>query len=97
MVSGTPAISFARGSAPELIEHGRTGFVVSDVDEMVEAVAASGVIDPLACARLARARFHPALMAEAYERIYTRVLDPVGVAELPGIAGRDARAGAGAA
>jgi glycosyltransferase involved in cell wall biosynthesis len=97
MVSGTPAISFARGSAPELIEHGRTGFVVSDVDEMVEAVAASGEIDPLACASLARARFHPALMAEAYERIYTRVLGPVGVAELPGIAGRDARAGAGAA
>jgi glycosyltransferase involved in cell wall biosynthesis len=97
MVSGTPAISFARGAAPELIERGRTGFVVADVDAMVEAVAASSEIDPLACASLARARFHPAVMADAYQRVYASVLDPPGIAELPRIVKRVARTGAGAA
>jgi glycosyltransferase involved in cell wall biosynthesis len=97
MVSGTPAISFARGAAPELIERGRTGFVVPDVDAMVEAVAASAEIDPLACASLARARFHPTVMADAYQRVYASVLDPPGIAELLGIVKRVARTGAGAA
>jgi glycosyltransferase involved in cell wall biosynthesis len=97
MVSGTPAISFALGAAPELIEHGRTGFVVSDVNAMVEAVASSAEIDPLACASVARARFHPVVMADAYQRVYARVLDSPGIAKLPGIAKRVARTGAGAA
>jgi glycosyltransferase involved in cell wall biosynthesis len=97
MVSGTPAISFARGAAPELIEHGRTGFVVSDVSAMVEAVAASAEIDPLACASLARARFHPAVMADAYQRIYAHLLDPAHPIGLPGIANARARSSAPAA
>ncbi len=97
MASGTPAISFARGAAPELIDQGRTGFVVCDVDAMVEAVTASAEIDPLVCASLARARFHPAVMASAYRCVYARVLDPAVGAELPGITHRAVRAGAGAA
>ena len=36
LAAGTPVIAFRRGSVPEVIEHGRTGFIVDDVDEMVD-------------------------------------------------------------
>src|SRR5262249_25441911 len=35
MACGTPVVAFRRGSVPELIAHGETGFVVDSVDEMV--------------------------------------------------------------
>jgi glycosyltransferase involved in cell wall biosynthesis len=39
MACGTPVIAFDRGSMPELIENGKSGFLVDNVDEAVEAVA----------------------------------------------------------
>ena len=73
MASGTPAISMARGAAPELIDEGLTGFLVHDVDEMVAAVLRAGSIEPARCAALTRARFSPAVMADAYLRLYESV------------------------
>lgn len=74
MVSGTPTIAFRQGAAPELIDDGRTGFVVATVDEMVQAVGDVGQIDPARCSLLARNRFSPDAMVEAYLRVYERVL-----------------------
>ena len=70
MATGTPAISFARGAAPELIDHGLTGFLVRDADEMVAAVGRVSEIDPAYCAALTRRRFSPAAMADGYLRMY---------------------------
>ena len=69
MVSGTPAVSFRQGSAPELIEPGITGFVVDDIREMVDAVGESYEVDPFDCARVARERFSPQVMAGSYLRL----------------------------
>jgi glycosyltransferase involved in cell wall biosynthesis len=74
MVSGTPAISIARGAAPELIADGLSGFLVDDVDGMVAAIAAVDELDPRECAREARRRFSPAAMTDGYIDIYDRVL-----------------------
>jgi glycosyltransferase involved in cell wall biosynthesis len=74
MVSGTPAIAFRMGSAPELIDEGRTGFVVDTVDEMVDAVRGARDIDPARCSLLARNRFSPGVMVDEYLRLYERVL-----------------------
>ena len=74
MVSGTPAVSFRQGSAPELIEPGITGFVVDDIREMVDAVGESYEVDPFDCARVARERFSPRVMAGSYLRLYTCAL-----------------------
>ena len=74
MACGTPVIALRRGSAPELIDHGRTGFVVDTVDEMVEAVRRAGTIDPHACRAHVRARFTPQIMAERYLRVYEAML-----------------------
>jgi glycosyltransferase involved in cell wall biosynthesis len=74
MSCGTPVIAFRRGSVPEIVEHGRTGFVVNDVEE---AVAAVGLIDALD-RREIRAhferRFPVERMAEQYLTVYRRQL-----------------------
>jgi len=75
MACGTPVVALRRGSAPELIEHGRTGFVVDTVDEMVEAVSMVGAIDPRACREHVRARFSPEIMARNYVRLYEEIVD----------------------
>lgn len=74
MVSGTPAVSFRQGSAPELIEPGITGFVVDHLQEMVDAVAWACEVDPFTCARVARDRFNPKVMAGSYLRLYRRAM-----------------------
>jgi glycosyltransferase involved in cell wall biosynthesis len=76
MCSGTPAIAFRRGAAPELIVPAVTGFVVDDLDGMCEAVRQASEIDPRRCAREARSRFSPAAMAEGYLAVYERLLGP---------------------
>jgi glycosyltransferase involved in cell wall biosynthesis len=83
MVSGTPAISFARGAAPELIEDGATGFLVEDEEGMVAAVRRAGTIDRARCAARARARFSPWSMAAGYLRVYDDA-----IAGARGLAGR---------
>jgi len=84
MASGTPAISFALGAAVELIEEGRTGFVVRDVDAMVAAVSACAELEPMRCASLVRARFDPRAMAGGYMKVYERVIAGADGEELGG-------------
>ena len=70
---GTPVVSTARGCLPELIEHGRTGLLTADEEELGELVLAAGLLDPDECRREAAARFTPAMMAERYVALYERV------------------------
>ena len=74
MCSGTPAIAFPRGAAPELILHEVTGFLVDDLEGMCEAVRRAPEIDPRRCAREARSRFSPGAMVEGYLAVYERLL-----------------------
>jgi glycosyltransferase involved in cell wall biosynthesis len=57
LASGTPVIAFRRGALPEIVEHGRTGFIVDSVDEMSEAIRAVHLLNPNDCRESARARF----------------------------------------
>jgi glycosyltransferase involved in cell wall biosynthesis len=70
LACGTPVIGFSRGSVPEVIRHGVTGFVVHDIDE---AVAAVGRLDRVSRAD-ARAdcenRFSDVAIVGAYESLY---------------------------
>ncbi len=74
MVSGTPPLSMRRGAAPALIEEGVTGFLVDDVDGMVDAVGRVTEIDPAACAERARARFGGDAMVDGYVDVYRRAI-----------------------
>jgi len=49
MACGTPVIAFDRGSMPELIENGKSGFLVNNVDEAIEMVAHIKELDRAYC------------------------------------------------
>lgn len=75
MACGTPVIAFARGSAPEIIVDGETGYLVHDTDGMVDAVRKIDRIDPVRCRRHVEDRFAPSVMADRYLSIYQSILD----------------------
>jgi glycosyltransferase involved in cell wall biosynthesis len=75
MACGTPVIAFDRGSMPELIDHGVTGFLVGNVDEAVAAVSRIGEIDRAACRAAVAARFSVERMADRYIALYRTILD----------------------
>ncbi|BCL17123.1 glycosyltransferase [Micromonospora sagamiensis] len=70
---GTPVVATARGCLPELIDHGRTGLLTDDEEQLGELVLAAGGIDPAQCRREAATRFTPAVMAQRYVELYERV------------------------
>jgi len=74
MACGTPVIAFNRGSAPELIVDGETGYIVRDVDEMVEAVGRLDRLDPYRCRRHVEENFDAPIMVQRYIEIYQRIL-----------------------
>ena len=60
---------------PEVIEHGRTGFIVETVDEMVEAVRHIDEIDPAECRRAAvESRFGSEAFVAAHEEAYRQLV-----------------------
>jgi glycosyltransferase involved in cell wall biosynthesis len=73
MACGTPVIAMARGSMPELIQHGRTGFLVHDVAGMVRALDDLHAIDPLQCRQHVEANFDTSRMVQDYLAIYERI------------------------
>ncbi len=75
MACGTPVIAFERGSMPELIENGKNGFLVGDVDEAVKAVARIQEIDRAACRRHVERHFTVGRMVDEYIQVYERMLD----------------------
>ena len=75
LACGTPVLGLRAGSVPEVITDGVTGFVRDSEDELVEAVADIGHIDRRRCRQEAEQRFSSAAMAEAYEGVYTRLVE----------------------
>jgi glycosyltransferase involved in cell wall biosynthesis len=74
MACGTPVIALRRGSAPELIRHNETGFVVDTVAEMADAVSALPSIDPHRCRQHVADNFSPHIMAANYLGLYEELL-----------------------
>jgi glycosyltransferase involved in cell wall biosynthesis len=75
MACGTPVIAYARGSMPELIDHGRTGYLVNDIDGAIDAAGHVTELDRTAIRASAVARFDVATMIDKYVAVYRTILD----------------------
>jgi glycosyltransferase involved in cell wall biosynthesis len=74
MACGTPVIAFDRGSMPELIQSGESGFLVNTVTEAVEAVARIDTIDRAYCRRHVEKHFTVERMIRDYTHVYETIL-----------------------
>ena len=72
--SGTPVLGFPNGAAPEIVDHGLTGFLSADDGELAAAVDKVGDLDRGACRRRIEAKFSLERMALDHERLYRHVL-----------------------
>ncbi|WP_404386334.1 glycosyltransferase family 4 protein [Knoellia locipacati] len=76
MVCGTPVVAYRRGSMPEVVDEGVTGFLVSGVDEAVPSVEVAAALDRRRCRERAVQRFGATRMVEDYLEVYAGVLAP---------------------
>lgn len=75
MATGTPVVALRQGSVPEVVDHGRTGFVCDDLDQFVDALGRVGDIEPRACRDWVEQRFTVDRMIGEYESIYRLLLE----------------------
>jgi glycosyltransferase involved in cell wall biosynthesis len=73
LACGTPVIAFRSGAICELIEDGRTGFLVDTVEEMATAIPRAAALDPRVCRAEAEARFSADKMVRQHLALYGAV------------------------
>jgi glycosyltransferase involved in cell wall biosynthesis len=74
MATGTPVIGMNLGSVPEVIAHGKTGFVCNSLGEMIEVIPNALKLDRQTCREYVVSRFSVETMTDEYERVYELVL-----------------------
>jgi glycosyltransferase involved in cell wall biosynthesis len=72
LACGTPVVGCPQGAAPEIVEHGLTGFLGDSDAELITGLRSLGQIDRLKCREEARRRFSVERMVEGYVRVYER-------------------------
>jgi glycosyltransferase involved in cell wall biosynthesis len=75
MACGTPVIAYRRGSVPEIIEEGVTGFIVQDLDEAVRAAERIPTLNRSCCRQRFEERFSASRMARDYLVSYQRLVE----------------------
>src|SRR5206468_11188423 len=74
MACGTPVIAYDRGSVPEVMENGVTGFVVRELDQAVEATRRVRDLSRAGCRQVFDKRFTAGRMADDYVDVYERMV-----------------------
>lgn len=80
---GTPVIALSRGSAPEIVVNGITGFLCADEEEMVAAVPKAKELDPAACRAHVKVHFDRPVISRHYLDLYQRILGQLGKEQTP--------------
>jgi glycosyltransferase involved in cell wall biosynthesis len=75
MACGTPVIAYNRGSVPEVMEDGVTGFIVSEIEQAVEAVNRVRDLSRARCREVFEKRFTASRMASDYVNAFMRLAD----------------------
>jgi glycosyltransferase involved in cell wall biosynthesis len=76
LACGTPVVAFRGGAVEEIVEEGVTGFVVSSIEEAVEALERAVHLDRRRCRASFERRFTASRMARDYVRFYEELLRP---------------------
>ena len=74
MAVGCPVIAFARGAAPEIVAHQRSGFLVQDVNEMAHSISIIDELDRMVVRAHVEQHFTAHAMAEKYTQVYERII-----------------------
>lgn len=74
LACGTPVVAFRAGALPDIVEEGKTGFLVDHVEEMAEAIKRVDTLDPHLCRKIARERFSSARMTAQYLARYKELV-----------------------
>ena len=81
MAAGTPVIAYGRGSMPELIKNGETGYLVENEDEMVAKSHQTARLDRARCRAWVAERFSTEQMVTGYERLYAAAVRDRGASD----------------
>jgi glycosyltransferase involved in cell wall biosynthesis len=76
LASGTPVVAFPSGALAEIVEHGKTGYLVRDEHEMADAIGHAGDIDAAQCRSVAETRFSTDRMIRQYFETYASIRRP---------------------
>jgi hypothetical protein len=95
MACGTPVIAWRNGSVPEVIEHGKSGFIVDNIDEAVTATRRISELSRRACRQAFELRFDVRRMARDYLDVYRRVQWDAGLSRPAGTTSHRRRPTAG--
>jgi len=74
LACGTPVVAYRRGSVPEVLEDGVTGFLVETMPEAIAAAARAGTLDRQACRLAFERRFSAPTMARRYVEVYDTLI-----------------------
>lgn len=74
LACGTPVIARRRGSVPEVLRDGKTGFIRETDEEMLDAIQRLASLDRAACRQEFEQRFTVPLMAQRYLDVYEQAL-----------------------
>ena len=76
LACGTPVIAYGRGSVPEVLEDGVTGWIVAGRDDAIQAIAQVSTLSRRRCRQTFEARFSATRMTQDYLQIYQQLLEP---------------------
>lgn len=74
MACGTPVIAWRRGSVPEILDEGVTGYIVDDIEGAAHAVDRSATLDRRLCRKVFEQRFSASRMARDYVSVYEEII-----------------------
>ncbi|MGH8002928.1 MAG: glycosyltransferase family 4 protein [Brasilonema sp.] len=74
MATGTPVIAINMGSVPEVIAHGKTGFVCQSYEQMAQMIPAALELNRQTCREYVENRFTVSQMVDSYEAVYEQIL-----------------------
>lgn len=76
LAAGTPVVAYPSGALPEIVDHGVTGYLVRNVEEMAQAIRDVPTISPRACRAAAENRFGIDRMIASYFDLYAACARP---------------------